>query len=255
MSFQTGLLEALPPPPPPLEMNFNHPFLTRNPRKDHHAHQPLLAHQRKNIFAFKRRLHPRPASQKIMKLFSPPPEPARALFHKPPPPPTVMCSASKADNPARKPSASIYPSYMLTFGGPDKPDAPSPAKSDDSPDHRRTPKTLFDNPHVLPLPQKTSTFGALEDSLASSENSTAPPFSSKSITSPDKKPHMMIGDESTEVGSSYGNIEELKFDVRYSCPQDIHPQSPLKTELDEPPSTDRMSDRKHRKPVSVPKRL
>ena len=206
MSFQTGLLEALPPPPPPLEMNFNHPFLTRNPRKDHHAHQPLLAHQRKNIFA-------------------------------------------------RKPSASIYPSYMLTFGGPDKPDAPSPAKSDDSPDHRRTPKTLFDNPHVLPLPQKTSTFGALEDSLASSENSTAPPFSSKSITSPDKKPHMMIGDESTEVGSSYGNIEELKFDVRYSCPQDIHPQSPLKTELDEPPSTDRMSDRKHRKPVSVPKRL
>ncbi len=32
LSLQTGLLEALPPPPPPLEMNFNRPFkpLTRN---------------------------------------------------------------------------------------------------------------------------------------------------------------------------------------------------------------------------------
>ena len=70
--MNTGLLEALPPPPPPLEMNFNRPFKppTRNRVK---GIEHTFLKKKSDIFSFKRRMvHPRPASHKIMELFSPP---------------------------------------------------------------------------------------------------------------------------------------------------------------------------------------
>ncbi len=97
-----------------------------------------------------------------------------------------MCSASKAEPSSRKERTGDA-SYLLTFGGIEKPEMPSPAKSDDSPT-RRTPR-LFENPIEKSLihAQKTCTFGGgIEESIASSESTFAP--SNKSAASSTKKP-------------------------------------------------------------------
>lgn len=106
-----------------------------------------------------------------------------------------MCSASKADSSSQKEKyVGVNPSYMLTFGGPEKPEIPSPAKSDDSPT-RRTPR-LFENPHSIPLHQKTCNFGGFEESVGSSQSTLAPLPSNKSFTSPDKQlpANLIVGD-------------------------------------------------------------